>query len=226
MTKIFFDLYKRPISSSKLTKQLLKSIVVQSLSCVWLFVTPETAACQAPLSFTISQSLLKLMSTESVISYLTIFILYCPFLLPSIFRSIRVFTSQFFTSGGQSMGASVSASVFPINIELISFRTDWFDFLAVQGTLESLLQHHSLKTSVLQHLAFFYGPTLTSVHDYWKNHSFESVLESFLHLCLKWETDWKFRLSFLVCHVMLRKVLSDGLGLIAIVFLDRYQMTL
>ena len=110
--------------------------------------------------------------------------------------------------------------------ELISFRTDWFDFLAVQGTLESLLQHHSLKTSVLQHLAFFYGPTLTSVHDYWKNHSFESVLESFLHLCLKWETDWKFRLSFLVCHVMLRKVLSDGLGLIAIVFLDRYQMTL
>ena len=63
--------------------------------------------------------------------------------------------SQFFPSGGQSIGVSASASVLPMNAGLISFRTDWFDLLAVQGTLKSLLQHHSSKASILQHSAFF-----------------------------------------------------------------------
>ena len=84
-------------------------------------------------------------------------ILCCTFLLlPSIFPSIRVFTmSRLFTSGGQSIGASASASVFPINIQVVFPLTDWFDLLAVQGTLKSFLQHHSTMASILQHSAFF-----------------------------------------------------------------------
>ena len=79
-----------------------------------------------------------------------------PLLLPSIFPTIRVFSnSQFFTSGGQSIGASASASVLPMNSGLMSFRMDWLDLLAVQGTLKSLLQHHSLKASILWISAFF-----------------------------------------------------------------------
>ena len=80
--------------------------------------------------------------------------------------------SQFFISGGQSIGASASASVLPMNIGnrfplgLISFRMDWLDLLAVQGTLKRLFQHHHSKASILQHSAFFYSPTLTSIHDY------------------------------------------------------------
>ena len=76
--------------------------------------------------------------------------------------------SQLFTLGGQSIGASASASVLPIN----TFRIDWFDLLAVQGTLKSLLQHHSSKASVLWHSAFFTAQ-LISIHNYWKNHSFD-----------------------------------------------------
>ena len=77
--------------------------------------------------------------------------------------------SQLFISGDQSIGASASNEY----SELISFRIDWFDLLTVQGTLKSLLQHHNSKASILWHSAFFFGPTLTSVHDYWKNHSFD-----------------------------------------------------
>ena len=81
--------------------------------------------------------------------------------------------SQFFASGGQSIGASASASVLLMNISgLISFRIDWFDLLAVQGTLKSLLQHHSSKASILWCSAFFMVQ-LTSIYDYWKNHSFD-----------------------------------------------------
>ena len=82
--------------------------------------------------------------------------------------------SRFFTSGGQSIGVSVSASVLPMMLisGLISFRMDWLDILAVQGTLKSLLQHHSLKASILRHSAFFIVQ-LTSIRDYWKNHSFD-----------------------------------------------------
>ena len=81
--------------------------------------------------------------------------------------------SHFFTSGSQSIGVSASASVLPMNSQdLISFRIDCLDLLAVQGTLKSLLQHHSSKASILQCSAF-YSPTLTSTHDYWKNHRFD-----------------------------------------------------
>ena len=73
--------------------------------------------------------------------------------------------NQFFESGGQSIGVSASASVLPMNIGLISFRMDWLDLLAVQGTLKSLLQHHNSK-SILLALSFLYSPTLTSIHDY------------------------------------------------------------
>ena len=80
--------------------------------------------------------------------------------------------SQLFTSCGQSIGASGSASVLPMKSWLISLKIDWFDQVAVQGTLKHLFQPHNLKASILCCSAFFYGPTLTSVHDYWKNHSF------------------------------------------------------
>ena len=82
--------------------------------------------------------------------------------------------SQFFTSGGQSIGASALASVLPSKYSgLISFRIDWFDLLAVQGTLKSLLPHHSSKASILLMLSLLYSPTLISIHDHWKNHSFD-----------------------------------------------------
>ena len=79
--------------------------------------------------------------------------------------------SQFFASGGQSIGVSASASVLPVNTQ--DFRMDLLDLLAVQGTLKSLLQHHSSKASILQHSSFFMVQLFTSVHDYWKNHSFD-----------------------------------------------------
>ena len=80
--------------------------------------------------------------------------------------------SQFFASGVQSIGASGSASVVPMNISdsLISFRMDWLDLLAVQGTPKSLLQHPQFKSINFSALCFLYSPTLTSIHDYWKNH--------------------------------------------------------
>ena len=129
--------------------------VVQLLSHVQLFLTPRTAIPQAFLSFTISWSLLKLMSIESVMpsNYL---ILCRPFSCPQSFPASGSFPiSQLFASGGQSIGASTSATV-PSNeySGLISFRIDWFD-LAVQGTLKSLLRHHSWKVSILWCLAFF-----------------------------------------------------------------------
>ena len=80
--------------------------------------------------------------------------------------------SQFFALGGQNIGVLASASVLPVSISgLISFRKNWLDLLAVQGTLESLLQHHSSKASILWRSAFFMVQ-LISIHDYWKNHSF------------------------------------------------------
>ena len=129
---------------------------VHSPSRICLFGTPWTAAPQASLSITNSRSLLKLMAIESVMPSNHL-ILCRPLLLPpSIFPSIRSFPmSQLFASGGQSIGASVSASVLPMNIHwLIFFRIVWFD-LAVQGTPKSLLQHHSSKASILQCSAFF-----------------------------------------------------------------------
>ena len=130
---------------------------VQSLSRIWLFVTPWIAAHQASLSITISRSSPKYMFIESVMlsSY---FILCCPLLLlPPIPPSIRVFSNESTLRMRWLKYWSFSFSISPSNEHpgLISCRMDWLDFLAVQGTLTSLLQHHSSKTSIPQHSAFF-----------------------------------------------------------------------
>ena len=130
---------------------------LQSLSHVWLFAIPWIAACQASLSITNSQSFLKLKSLESVMP--SNHPILCHPLLPCLqsFPASGSFQmSQFFASGGQRIGVSTAASVLPMNIqELISFRIDWLDLLAVQGTLKSLLRHHSSKASSHWHSAFF-----------------------------------------------------------------------
>ena len=146
---------------------------VQFLSRVWLFATPWTAARQASLSITNSQSLLKLMSIESVMPSNHL-ILCCPFLPPSVFPSIRVFSNESALHIRWPKYWSLSFSISPSNEHpgLISFRMDWLDLLAVQGTRKSLLQHQSksVNSSVL---SLLYSPTLTSLHDYWKNHSLD-----------------------------------------------------
>ena len=121
------------------------------------FETPWTAAHQASLSFSISQSLLKLMSIESVMSSNCLILCHPLLLLPSVFPSIKVFSSESALCIRWPKYWSFSFSISPSNeySGLISFRTDWFDLLAVQGTLKSLLQHHSSKASVLQCSAFF-----------------------------------------------------------------------
>ena len=126
--------------------------VVQSLGQVQLFATPQTAGHQATLSFTMSQGLLQFMSTEQVMLS-NHFILYHPLLLwLSILPSIRGFSNESaHRIGGQSIGASASASVLPMKYSgLNSFRIDWFDLLEIQETLKSLLQHHNLKASNVQ----------------------------------------------------------------------------
>ena len=130
---------------------------VQSLSCVWLFATPWIAARQASLSITNSRSSLTLTSIESGMpsSHL---ILCCPLLLlPPIPPSIRVFSNESTLHTRWPKYWSFSFSISPSNEHpgLISFRMDWLDLLAVQGTLKSLLQHNSLKASILQRSAFF-----------------------------------------------------------------------
>ena len=130
-------------------------VVVQSLSCVWLFVTPWTTEHQASLSFTISQNLLKLMSIESVIPSVHLILCHPLLLLPSIFPSISVFSNESALCFRWTKYCSFSISPSNEYSELISFRIDWFELLAVLGTLKSLLQHHSLKASILQLSAFF-----------------------------------------------------------------------
>ena len=130
---------------------------LQSLSRVRLFVTPWIAARQASLSISNSRSSLRLMSIESVMpsSHL---ILCCPLLLlPPIPRSIRVFSNESTLHMRWPKYWSFSFSIIPSKElpGLISFRMDWLDLLAVQGTLKSLLQHHSSKTSILRSSAFF-----------------------------------------------------------------------
>ena len=130
---------------------------VQWLSRVQLFATPWTAACQASLSITNSRSLLKLMSTESVMPS-NCFILCHPLLLLSlIFPSIRVFSNEsvLHIRWPKYWSFSFNISSSNENLGLISFRMDWLDLLAVQGTLKSLLQHHSSKASLLQRSFFF-----------------------------------------------------------------------
>ena len=136
------------------------------------FATPWTAEHQASLSFTNSWSLFKLMSIESGMPSKDL-VLCCPLLLLfSIFPSIRVFSSELALRIRWPKYWSFSFSICPSNeySKLIFFRINWFDLLAVQENLKSLLQHHSSKASILQRLAFLMVQ-LTSIHDYWKNHS-------------------------------------------------------
>ena len=149
---------------------------VQSLSHVRLFATPWTAAHQAHLSITNSQSLPKFMSIKSVMPSNHL-IFCCPFLLlPSIFPTIRVFSNESAFHIRWPKYWSFSFSISPSNeySGLIFFTMDWLDLLAVQGTLKSLLQHHSSKASILQFSAF-HSPTLTSIHDHWENHSLDQM---------------------------------------------------
>ena len=138
---------------------------VQSLSHVWLFVTPWTAARQASLSITNSRSSLKLMSIESVMSS-NHFILSCPLLLlPSIFPSIRVFSNESALHIRCPKYWSFSFSINPCSeySGLISFKTA-LSLLAAQGTFKSLLQQHSLNASILWCSSLIYGPTYPYIH--------------------------------------------------------------
>ena len=141
-----------------LTTFLILSYFFQfNLSCVLFFATPWTAALQASLSITNSESLLKLMSIELVMTSNHLILCHPLHLLPSIFPSIRVFSNESVLQIRWPKYWSFSFSISPSNeySGLISFRTGWFDFLAVQATLKSLLQHHSSKASILWHSAFF-----------------------------------------------------------------------
>ena len=130
---------------------------VQSLSRVRLFATPWIAACQASLSITNSQSVLKLMPIESVKPSSLLILCRPLLLLTAIPPSSRVFSNESTLRMRWPKYWSFSFSISPSNEHpgLISFRTDWLDLPAVQGTLKSLLQHHSSKTSILQHSSFF-----------------------------------------------------------------------
>ena len=143
-------------------------------------MTPWTAVCKIPLSITNSQSLLKLKSIESVMPSNHFILCHSLLLPPSIIPSIRVFSNELALCIKWPKCWSFSFHISPSNkySRLISFRIDWFDLLAVS---KSLLQHHNLKASILRCLAFLMVQ-LTSVHDYWKNHSFDCV-----DLC--WQSD-------------------------------------
>ena len=160
--------------------------VVQSLTRVRLFATPWTAACQASLSFAISWSLLKFMSIESVMPSNHLIFCHPLLLLPSIFPNIRVFSNESPLRIRWPKYWSFSFSTSPSSeySGLISYRMDWLDLLAVQGTLKNLLQHHSSKALILQCSAFFMVQLSTSLCDYWKNHSFDYTLSAKLFLCI------------------------------------------
>ena len=158
------------------------SVVVQSLSYVRLFTTPWTAAYQPSLSFTISLSSFKFKSIESMMPSNRLNLCHLLLLLLSIFPSIRVFSSESVLCiqwpKYWSFSFSTSLSKY---LGLISSRIDWFDLLAVQGTLRSLLKPQSKSINSLG-FSLLYGLTLTSICDYWKNHSFD-----YTDLC--WQSD-------------------------------------
>ena len=155
--------------------------MVQSLSHVQLFAASCAAGCQASLSFTTSQSLLRLTSIESVIP--SNHLILCHAFFSFIFSQHQDLfqLSWLFAVSGESIGTSASTSVLPMNIQSWFFRIDWFDLLAVQETQESppTPQFKSISSS---ELSILYGPTLTSVHDHWKNHIFDNM-----DLC--WQSD-------------------------------------
>ena len=169
-----------------------------------LFATPWTAACQAFLTFTISQTLLRFMSIESVMPSNHLILCHPLLLLPSIFPSIRVFSNESALHIRWPKYWSFSTSPPNEYSGLISFRTDSFDLLAVQGTLKSLLQHHSLKASILWRSAFF---MVQLSHPYMTTHSFT---------CMDvWELDceegWAPK-NWCLQTVVLEKTLELSLG--------------
>ena len=150
------------------------SVSVQSFSCVKLFATPWTTAHQASLPITNFRSLFKLMSFESVMPSNHLILCHPLLFLPSIFPNIRVFLmSQFFTSGGQNIGASAAASVLPMNIQGW-FPLGWTGLTPCcprdSQEFSPTPQFKSISSLVL---SFLYSPTLTSIHDHGKNHSFD-----------------------------------------------------
>ena len=133
---------------------------------------------------TVSQSLLRLMSNELMMPSNHLILCLYLLLLASVFPSIMVFSSESALRIRWPKHCSFSFSISPSSAYsgLISFRMDWLDLLAVQGTLKSLLQNHSSKASILKVLSLLYGPTLISVHDFWTNHRFD-----YTDLC--WQSD-------------------------------------
>ena len=157
-------------------------------------MTPWTAGSQASLSITNSWSLLKLMSITMVMPSNHVTLCHPLLLLPSIFPSIRVFPNESVLRLRLPKYWSFSFSISPYNeySGLISFRMDWLDLLAVQGTLESSLNHSfepQFKSINSLALSFLYSPTLTSIHDHWKNHSLD-----YMDLC------WQGNVSALQCY--------------------------
>ena len=149
---------------------------VQSLSRVQLFETPWITACQASLSIINSWSSLKLMPIESVMPSNHLILCRPLLLLPPIPPNIRVFSNESPLHMRWPKYWSFSFSISPSNEHpgLVFFRMDWLDLLAVQGTLKSLLQHHSSKASILRHSAFFIVQlSHPYMWNYWKNHSFD-----------------------------------------------------
>ena len=146
-------------------------------SRVRLFATPWIAARQASLFITNSRSSLRLTSIESVMPSSHLILCHPLLLLPSIFLIITVFSNESVLHIRWPKYWSFSFSISPSDeySGLISFRMDWLDFLAAQGTFKSILQHHSSKASIINSsvLSFLYGPALTSIHDHWKNHSLD-----------------------------------------------------
>ena len=140
-------------------------------------MTPWTASHQASLSFTISRSLCKLVSIELMMPSNHLILCRPLLLLPSIFPSIRVFSNESVLHIRWPKYWSFSFSINPSNEHsgLISFRIDWFDLLAVQGTLKESSATPQLKSINSSAFSFLYSPTLTSIHDFWKNHSFDFI---------------------------------------------------
>ena len=132
---------------------------------------------KASLFITNSWSLLKLTSIESVMPSNHLILCHPLLLLPSVFPSIRVFSNESALRIWWPKYWTFSFNISPSSehLGLISFRMDWLDLLAIQGTVKSLLQHHSSKASILQRSAFFIVPTLTSIYDYWRNHSLDKT---------------------------------------------------
>ena len=173
-----------------------------SVTKLCFFVTPWTAACQASLSLTNSWSLLRLTSIELVMPSNHLILCHSLLLLPSIFPSIRVFSNESVLCIRWPKYWSFSFSISPSNeySGLISFRIDWFDFLAVQGTLKSLLQHHSSEALILQHSAFF---IVQLSHSYMTNgKSIALTRQTFVSKVMLHSDTFLLLLLFFLCNVL------------------------